>query len=116
MFEESANILNTDNMIVLLFLIVAITIILLILLNKISSSTVLYVSMRKFFGLSNPMTTYFLGKIVRKMIKEEGVTVSQIEIVHQFGNCYQGLAVIDGEKVNLSVTADKYGTVGFETY
>lgn len=89
-------------------------IILLIVLKKMGISTTLYTISRKYSGISSPLTTHFLCKIVKKMIKDEGYKVSKIGIVHQFGNCYQGLVVIDDEKVTLSITADKYGNVAFE--
>ena len=84
-------------------------------LRKLGSSSVLYTISRKYSGVSSPLTTHYLGKIVKKMIKDEGYKVSKIGIVHQFGNCYQGLVVIDGEKVSLSITADKYGNVAYES-
>ena len=90
-------------------------VILWIFLKKMGISTVLYTLSRKYSGVSSPLTTHFLGKIVKKMIKDDGYKVSKIGIVHQFGNCYQGLAVIDGEKVTLSITADKYGNVAYES-
>mgnify|MGYP001040274326 CR=1 FL=1 len=99
----------------MIMLIIIGLIILWIVLKKMGIATVLYTLSRKYSGVSSPLTTYFLGKIVKKMIKEQGYKVSKIDIVHQFGNCYQGLGVIDQEKVMLSITADKYGNVAFES-
>ena len=90
-------------------------IILWIVLKKMGIYTMFYTISRKYSGVSSPLTTHYLGKIVKKMIKDEGYKVSKIGIVHQFGNCYQGLVVIDGEKVTLSITADKYGNVAYES-
>ena len=102
-------------MALLLIIIVILIIIMALCLRKLGSYTMLYTISRKYSGVSSPLTTHYLSKIVKKMIKDEGYKVSKIGIVHQFGNCYQGLVVIDGEKLTLSITADKYGNVAYES-
>ena len=98
-----------------IFLIIIGLLILRIVLKKMGITTVEYTLSRKYSGISSPLTTHFLGKIIKKMIKDEGYKVSKIDIVHQLGNCYQGLVIIDGEKVTLSITADKYGNVVYNS-
>ena len=102
-------------MVLLLFVLIVGVIILWFTIKAIGSSTFSYCLSRNVCGISSPATTYFLGKIVKKMIKADGFKVSQIDIVHQFGNCYQGLAVISGDKVSLSITADKYGNIAYNS-
>lgn len=102
-------------MVLLLFVLIIGVIVLWFTIKAIGSSTFSYCILRNICGISSPATTYFLGKIIKKMIKNDGYKVSKIDIVHQLGNCYQGLAIIDGEKINLSITADKYGNIAYNS-
>lgn len=82
-------------------------------LKKTGFSTMAYIVTRKYFGASNPWTTYFLKKAIKKMISEDGLKCQKVEVIHQFGNCYHGVAIIERQTHNLSVVADKYGTISF---
>lgn len=97
-----------------LMLIIIVLVVACIALKKMGASSMAYCISRRYSGISSPLTTHFLGKVVKKMIKDEGYHVSKIGAVHQFGNCYHGIAMVNGEQINLSITADKYGNISFK--
>ena len=64
-------------------------------------------------GPNSLATIGALDNVVRDMLKSDGVTVSDLKIVHEIGNRYNAILTAGGKTYDMSITADKAGNVQY---
>lgn len=65
-------------------------------------------------GPNSIQTIGALDSVLRDILKKDGVQIDDLNIVHEIGNRYQGILVSNGKQYELSITADRAGTVMYK--
>ena len=85
------------------------------LMNKSKKATqaMLIFDMNK-YGPDSLSTIATVTSLVKHMFKDEGIKKSYVHLVYEIGNRYQGTVTFDGNTYDITVIADRTGSIQYK--
>lgn len=85
------------------------------LVNKSKKATqaMLIFDMNK-YGPDSFSTIATVTLLVKQMFKDEGIKKADVDLVYEIGNRYQGTVTFDGNTYDITVIADRTGSVQYK--
>lgn len=85
------------------------------LMNKSKKATqaMLIFNMNK-YGPDSLSTIATVTLLVKQMFKDEGIKKADVDLVYEIGNRYQGTVTFDGNTYDITVIADRTGSIKYK--
>ena len=85
------------------------------LMNKSKKATqaMLIFDMNK-YGPDSLSTIATVTSLVKHMFKDEGIKKADVHLVYEIGNRYQGTVTFDGNTYDITVIADRTGSIQYK--
>lgn len=85
------------------------------LMNKSKKATqaMLIFNMNK-YGPDSLSTIATVTMLVKQMFKDEGIKKADVDLVYEIGNRYQGTVTFDGNTYDITVIADRTGSIQYK--
>ena len=85
------------------------------LMNKSKKATqaMLIFNMNK-YGPDSLSTIATVTSLVKQMFKDEGIKKTDVDLVYEIGNRYQGTVTFDGNTYDITVIADRTGGIQYK--
>lgn len=81
--------------------------------SKKATQAMLIMNMNK-YGPSSWSTISTVTLLVKQMFKSEGIKNADVDLVYEMGNRYQGTVSFEGRTYDITVIADKTGSVHYK--
>lgn len=66
------------------------------------------------YGPDSFSTIATVTLLVKQMFKDEGIKKADVDLVYEIGNRYQGTVTFDGNTYDITVIADRTGSVQYK--
>lgn len=81
--------------------------------SKKAPQAMLIFNMNK-YGPDSLSTIATVTMLVKQMFKDEGIKKADVDLVYEIGNRYQGTVTFDGNTYDITVIADRTGSIQYK--